>query len=280
MTATTSSRTDERRTELLALLGQQAEKLRTGEGWQHWLDIARRMHGYSVNNQLLILAQRPDATYVMGYRAWQAIGRQVNSGEHGVGILAPVIKRVAAEDRKPDEPDRRVVAFKPAFVFDVAQTSGPDLPSTELPPVRVPDESLRDELVRCAQNAGYTVEFVSNRGDAARGWFDLRATTISVVEDYPISSQVRTLLHELAHAADPMIRRPYVRAERELVAESSAYLVAATLGVDTADASAVYAAHWGGDQAKLLALAGEVLVVTKAVEAFTSGLAANSAPLS
>lgn len=278
MTATTSSPTVERRTELLALLGEQAEKLRTGEGWQHWLDIARRMHGYSVNNQLLILAQRPDATYVMGYRAWQAIGRQVNSGEHGVGILAPVIKRVAAEDRKPDEPDRRVVAFKPAFVFDVAQTSGPDLPSTELPPVRVPDESLRDELVRCAQSAGYTVEFVPNRGDGARGWFAAKTATVTVVEDYPISSQVRTLLHELAHAADPAIRQPYVRAERELVAESSAYLVAAALGVDTADASAVYAAHWGGDQARLLALAGEVLVITRAVEAVIAELTLADTP--
>lgn len=270
MTAT-SSRIDERRTELLALLGEQAEKLTTGEGWQHWLDIARRMHGYSLNNQLLILAQRPDATYVMGYRAWQTIGRQVNSGEHGVGILAPVIKRVADADRKPDEPDRRVVAFKPTFVFDVAQTSGPDLPSTELPAVRVPDESLRDELVRSARSAGYTVEFVPTRGDDVRGWFKCQDNTISLVEDYPTSSQVRTLLHELAHAADPMIRKSYVRAERELVAESAAYLVATALGVDTADASAVYAAHWGGDRARLLALAGEVLVIARVIEVVIGG---------
>ena len=40
-----------------------------------------------MSNQLLILAQRPDATTVAGYRAWQSLGRQVLRGAKGIGIF-------------------------------------------------------------------------------------------------------------------------------------------------------------------------------------------------
>ena len=42
------------------------------------------------------------------------------------------------------------------------------------------------------------VEFVPNRGDGVRGWFTAKTATISAVDSFPVSSQVRTLLHELA----------------------------------------------------------------------------------
>lgn len=52
-----------------------------GDDWQRWLTVAARFPKYSFRNQLLILAQRPDARVVMGYRAWQALGHQVRRGE-------------------------------------------------------------------------------------------------------------------------------------------------------------------------------------------------------
>src|ERR1043166_1755992 len=60
-----------------------------GEGWQRWLAVAARFPGHSCRNQLLILAQRPDARAVMGYRAWQALGHQGRRGERSIDILAP-----------------------------------------------------------------------------------------------------------------------------------------------------------------------------------------------
>lgn len=264
---------EDRKAELIATLGEMAERLRTSDGWMHWLSIARRLHNYSLNNQLLILAQRPTASAVMGYKAWQALGRQVNKGERAIWILAPVVTRIADEEKLDEPGQRKVVAFRPTTVFDVEQTSGPDLPSHELPPVRVPDDGLRDGLVQVARDAGYTVELVTGRGDSARGWFNWKTNTISIVDDYPLSSQVRTALHELAHAVDPVVREEgALRAERELVAESAAFLSAGTLGVDTTDASAVYAAHWGGDKDRLLALAGQALAAARAVDEITAPL--------
>ena len=52
-----------------------------GEGWQRWLSVAARFPRYSFRNQLLILTQRPDASVVMGYRAWQGF---VLAAEHGL----------------------------------------------------------------------------------------------------------------------------------------------------------------------------------------------------
>ena len=45
---------------------RQAETLATSEGWQAWLGHARRFRQHSAHNQLLIRAQRPDATYIAG----------------------------------------------------------------------------------------------------------------------------------------------------------------------------------------------------------------------
>ena len=56
------------------------------------------MHAYSVNNVLLIVHQRPDATRVAWYKAWQGLGRQVRKGATGIRILVPFRRTVEAED--------------------------------------------------------------------------------------------------------------------------------------------------------------------------------------
>jgi hypothetical protein len=48
-----------------------------------YLRCLARFHRYSTANVALILMQRPDATRVAGYRAWQALGRQVRKGGEG-----------------------------------------------------------------------------------------------------------------------------------------------------------------------------------------------------
>ena len=86
-------------------------------------------------------AQRPDATNVAGYRAWQGLSRQVRRGERAIRILAPiVVKRTDANG----DPQRAVVGFRSVNVFDVAQTDGEPLPE---PPSCVPHDG--DELAHC-----------------------------------------------------------------------------------------------------------------------------------
>ena len=65
------------------------------------LEVAARFHNYSINNQLLIYLQCPDATRVAGYRAWQRLGRQVQKGRAGIQILAPCVYRAKSRPKTP-----------------------------------------------------------------------------------------------------------------------------------------------------------------------------------
>lgn len=250
---------------LLARLGESARLLTTSAGWQRWMTIASRFHRYSLNNQLLILAQRPDATCVAGYRAWQRLGRQVKRGERAIAIFAPTTRRIPQEDS--DEPKRVVVGFRVAGVFDITQTEGEPLPELALPDVGIPDDGLLDRLIDLAGTAGHPVQLVDTADPGVRGWFTPATGQICLVSTYSRASQTRTLLHELAHARDPLLAQ-HDRAESELVAESSAYIIGTgRFGLDMEDASALYVASWsGGDADRLYELASEVMATVRQME--------------
>ncbi|MCA9038635.1 MAG: hypothetical protein KDA91_26125, partial [Planctomycetaceae bacterium] len=48
------------------------------------MKLMARFHKYSFNNCLLIAEQFPDATRVMGFHGWKAVGRSVKKGEKGI----------------------------------------------------------------------------------------------------------------------------------------------------------------------------------------------------
>ncbi|HEX8298204.1 MAG TPA: ArdC family protein, partial [Rubricoccaceae bacterium] len=94
------------------------------EAMARFLAFRARFHDYSLNNTVLIWTQNPAARFVKGYRAWQAVGRQVRRGETGITILAPVVRRATkAEIAAGADPDKKTaIAFRTATVFDYAQT--------------------------------------------------------------------------------------------------------------------------------------------------------------
>lgn len=253
------------RTALLRTLAEQVETLRTSEGWQQWLNVAAKFRTYSVSNQLLIAAQRPDATRVAGYRAWSQLGRQVRKGEHGIRIVAPLIRRTDCDGANGE---RRAVitGFKVVHVFDVTQTEGDDLPDLTMPPVTTPDDRLLDQLIRAAEDTGISVECVDHANDGTHGWYERDKNSITLVTRYPRAEQTRTMLHELAHACDDMQDND-IRSVRELVAESTAYIVGTGhLGLEMIDASALYVTSWGADAEILEHLANRVRNAAHAVE--------------
>src|ERR1700677_142850 len=98
-----------------------------------YLDAMSRFHNYSFGNVLEIARQRPTATRVAGLYAWNQLGRKVKKGERGIRILAPIIgvKRMPDDEAEKDitkQNTRVLVGFRNAYVFDVSQTEGVDLP--------------------------------------------------------------------------------------------------------------------------------------------------------
>src|ERR1700681_4020035 len=99
-----------------------------------YLDAMSRFHNYSFGNVLEIARQRPDATRVAGLYAWNQLGRKVRKGEKGIRILAPIIgiRRKTEKEAEKDitkQNTRVLVGFRNAYVFDVEQTDGAELPA-------------------------------------------------------------------------------------------------------------------------------------------------------
>ena len=242
----------------------------TGDNWRRMLEVASRFHDYSVNNLLLILCQRPDATRVAGYRKWQELRRQVRRGERGIRILAPVLRWVEDEDDNGAPVRvRRVVAFKAVSVFDVSQTEGEPLPDVDRPHLLTGEApaGLWDALAAQVAEQGFGLD----RADCtpANGVTAWDARTVSVRPDVDDAQAVKTLAHELAHVRlhEPaIVPFDHHRGLREVEAESVAYIVCRRYGLVSDDYSLPYVAHWsGGDDAVVRTTAERVTACARAV---------------
>jgi hypothetical protein len=111
------------------------EQLEQGpsDGLTAYLTAMGRFYNYSFGNILEIARQKPDATRVAGLYAWNQLGRKVKKGERGIRILAPVIGVRRKKDAEAEKDIRSqnqavLVGFRSAYVFDVSQTEGKELP--------------------------------------------------------------------------------------------------------------------------------------------------------
>nr|MBA3946811.1 hypothetical protein [Herpetosiphonaceae bacterium] len=197
------------------------------------------------------MCQRPDATQVAGYTTWQRLGRQVKQGEHGIAILAPRPYRMTESNEQTGEEavTRQGCAFRTAFVFDIGQTEGSELPILELATLTGDDgDDLYAALFHFAQDEGLTVTNHDPRttGDdnhsSYKGYYNRAQQLIFVKRNAP-TQMLKTLIHELAHHLDEdLITSP--RQEQETVAEATAFVVAAHADIDTSAYSFPYVAHW------------------------------------
>ena len=244
-------------------LEQAARALLTSEGWRTWVEVRGRngLARYSFGNQLLIAMQRPDATYVAGYRAFLALNRCVRKGEKAIRILAPMsIKHEEAErSATAEQDDQTRMIFRAVPVFDVAQTE--PLPGRDPIPLEAPCEPIEGDshlhllpaLEGLAGELGYTVGCGPVEGPA-QGWCDTRNHEIVVASELAGNAQVRVLVHEIAHALG-IGYREHGREQAEVLVDTVTYIVCSSVGLDTAGSSVPYIAGWG-EQGKLDAIRG------------------------
>jgi DNA primase len=221
----------------------------SSEDWRQALEVAARFHDYSFANTQLIWAQAKargfTPTRVAGYLAWQRLGRQVNRGEKGLPILAPVTRSVETED---GEDERRVVGFRVVHVFDQSQTDGEPIPEVR-PAVLEGELPVQwEKVAKLIRSADFGLELaeVARLGEA-NGITDWLDRTVIVKESLSGAQRFKTAVHELAHIRlhEPSSgERPDCRGIIEVEAESVAYMVCAALGVDSAGYSLPYVATW------------------------------------
>lgn len=216
--------------------------------WRDILLTQSRFRHYSFQNTVLIRIQRPDATRVAGYKAWQALGRQVRKGEKAIEILAPVRKKREIESESGDKEKVYALAgFRSASVFDLSQTDGDELPPLESP-LKGGDAGMVDRLVEFSLENGVPVRFEGALG--ANGYCRYRnGVPVEIVVDplLPELHRAKTLAHEVTHSlmhGDDDYRIHTKKSLLELEAESVAYLVGSAFGLDTSGYSFPYIACW------------------------------------
>lgn len=231
--------------------------------YKEYLDFMSKFYNYSVNNIILIMAQKPDASLIAGYKAWQTkFNRHVRKGEKGISILAPCPHKKIVE-KDGEEKEIKWTTFRPVKVFDVSQTDGESLP-TGCTHVLTGEVNDYEKLVEMLKDvAPVSVTFQKIEG-TAHGFYDSSEKKIVVDEGMSEQQTVKTIIHEIAHAilhdGDDGEEKDADRRTMEVQAESVAYTVCKMIGIDASDYSFGYVAGWGsGKEVKELTASMEVI---------------------
>ncbi len=266
----TSQKPAEKIKEITNRLEQGIQDLFDSDRFKEYLRVMSKFHDYSFNNTLLIAMQKPDATFVAGYTSWKKdYGRQVVSHAKSIKVLAPSpykVKRevdkidpmtqkpVIGKDGKPvkEETEITVPAFKVVSVFDVSQTEGKELPTIGVDELTGDVEQYADFFKATEQASPAPVGFEKIES-GAKGYYSQTEKRIAINEGMSELQNLKTLIHEIAHAklhdidlnapAKEQADRPD-RRTREVQAESIAYAVCQHYGLDTSDYSFAYVAKW------------------------------------
>jgi len=231
-----------------------------------YLNAMSRFHNYSFGNILEIARQRPDATRVAGLYAWNQMGRKVKKGEKGIRILAPIIgvrrkKNEEAENDPTKQNTAVLVGFRSAYVFDVSQTDGADLP--EMRQIQGDVGENCDRLVAFIERQGIELMYSENIAPALGMSYGGRIAILPELSDAEeFSTLVHELAHEMLHKAER--RTATTKVVRETEAEAIAFVIGKAVGLETGTASADYIHLYHGN-ASLLAESLEVIQQTSAV---------------
>jgi antirestriction protein ArdC len=287
----TSDEIDDRLKAVQEMLTASVEDLFASDDWRAALTAAARFHNYSFDNVLLIYAQHqvafaggrvsaPEPSMVAGFRQWQAMGRQVQGGQHGYKILRPnrvqwretkdsgsaEWRRMArTELPRPGAPIRQRSRLNPnrpfdlATVFDISQTEGEPVPEPPAPLIlagRAPD-GLWTGLTERVAAQGFTLRDSQSAADlgGANGVTNWADMTVTIRTDMDDAARAKTLSHELGHVllhdprgedgrVDLAAAIAVTRGAKEVEAESVAFLIGAAHGMDTSDYSLPYISTW------------------------------------
>lgn len=261
--------------------------INTNEDWIHFLSFQAQFYNYSFGNAMLIFMQRPDATYVKGYKAWNQIGRHVVKGAKGIGILCPCIRKIEVikepldtnvyNDKEAEKEIKKVISgFRMGYVYDLSDTAGDD---SQLPVLVTGLLSSTDEEKALYESliSYVSKEYCVQECDcgSSKGSYNLETHVISINNKIEYRQKIKTLLHEYSHALDFKMHPDddIPRNKRELIAESTAFVVCLRLGVDTSSYSFSYLKSWLKEPDELKEIADSVQKISYEI---INGLAGSS----
>ena len=180
------------------------------------LETMGRNGKFTLNNTLLILAQKPNATVAKNVQDWNAIGRTVKEGEYSMEIMKPIKEKtltpILENGREKLDENGEVMmksreetkGFQPSYVFDISQTQG-----EEYAPFKISKEITDDEkhtvmrgVRRALQNRRYKIAFVDENKlpEGKRSATNRKERTVQIKKGMDNYATVLTVLHESGKA--------------------------------------------------------------------------------
>lgn len=258
--------------------------LQSSDDWLRYLELQSKLHNYSAGNVLLITVQHHLAfeegrvptsvpSSVASFERWKQLGRQVDKGQRGYAIFAPMrgMRRTATDpagntrilrrgdEAAPGEVEARsqvMRGFTVEKVFALEQTSGDPLPEPPRPQLLHGEapKGLGAAVRTLVEARGYTVDTVPDAAaiGGANGVTSFTDKRVLVRADMDDAAMVKTLIHEAGHVLmhDPAhdeLGAKLPRGHQEVEAESVAFIVARVHGMDTGDYTFPYVLTWAAD---------------------------------
>lgn len=208
---------EEQLKEITEKLEQGVKDMLTSENYAEYLKTMSQFYNYSFNNTILIAMQKPDATLVAGYQAWQKkFNRHVKRGEKGIQIIAPApvkekeeVEKIDPETNEPilkenGQPETEIVEhiiprFRITTVFDVSQTDGEPLPDIGVKELTASVENYPLFLQAIKNVSPVPIRFDEIDGDAY-GYYHQVDKEDVIQEGLSESQTLKTAIHEVTHA--------------------------------------------------------------------------------
>lgn len=274
---------------LLTQLELGTKELFNSEKYKNYLTTFSKFTKYSINNTILIYLQNPDATLVAGYKAWETkFKRHVKQGEQGITILAPMKYKKDPDD---DESESFII-YRPVTVFDISQTEGEELPSLSPELLTQSVDGYEKFMLALAKTTDYKIVFKDLAQEINGKCSHLEKTIYirkGMGESQNIKTLLHEIAHSKLHkvseahqngddtsngssasqdgndiskagndTSKPLPNGKDIsiatlsRNEKEVEAESVAFVVSTYFGIDTSSYSFTYIVGWEENDESLL----------------------------
>lgn len=236
-------------------LEQGLEVYACSDKYRDLLKTMSKFHSYSAQNCLLIATQNLEATFVAGFDSWKRnFHRYVKKDSHAIMIKSPckyVVKNDTGEEQER-------LGFKASYVFDIedtAQISGKPVVQIGVDNLSGSVQNFGDLLLCLTSCAGIPIEYQKLKGKANGCYTESDGEPHIVISDSLSEIQtIKTLIHEIAHSRlhssknTEKSEKKKTRDQRELEAESVAYIVCSYFNLDTSDYSFPYILSWSAER--------------------------------
>lgn len=211
----------ERRDELNDLVDKELDKIKSDpQAYIAYLDKQAHFNQYSVNNTLLILAQKPDATLIKESDKWREENFYFRKNEKHITIYEPgeIYKREdGTEGRSYDEKS----------MFDISQIQRP-------PRIPVPETLKVDQLLSAlCYKRGVDIEKVDTLDNGKDAYYSMEDNKIYVAGNLTPQRLLTGLATETCFAEIDPHQDKFTRKDLEFSALSSAYMLCKKYGIET-----------------------------------------------